>query len=240
MCVFIKLKRRCEKEKRPLLEAHCCSVKTVWHHSTVAPEKKKEAEMSLSLPTFLAFCGHNCFFFFSSLPSPFSPSFSTVFFLRAPSISVFFFHTLSWPSGYDPAAYTNRGRYTGENDKNVQREIWIEMGKKAEAWETARRQDHKSVFCLKRNSEKTATRYGELTQHHHRSAKAANDSSMLPSLFPLVSYVCKSKAPLLMTLGSKGLQNQAECVCCFFFPTLSLALGFWKKCCEMKEKTEQT
>lgn len=149
MCVFIELKRRCEKEKRPLLEAHCCSVKTVWHHSAVALEKKKGRKKkktdvleSTYIPCLLWPCV--CF---PSLP----PLFFHYFFLLTPFVSVSFFHTLSWPSGSDPAAYTNRDRYTGENDKNVQREIWMETGEKAEAWETAKRQEQESVFCLKRS-----------------------------------------------------------------------------------------
>lgn len=47
-------------------------------------------------------------------------------------------------------------------------------GEKAEAWETARRQEHKSVFCLKRSEERATTRCGELTQHRHRSAASSD------------------------------------------------------------------
>lgn len=234
-----------KKGKRPLLEAHCCSVKIVRHQSAVAPEKRKRGRRQKktlrcpqtylhSLP-FVAVC--LSFFTSSSLPTP---PFSTIFSYSL-HVSLSFFHTLSWPSGYDPAAYTNRDWYTGGNDKNVLREIWMETGGKAEAWETAKWWAHDSVFCLKRISERATTRRGELTKHHHRSASATIDSPVLLSLLLLVSCTLQKPKLLSMNLGSKGLQNQAVCVLFLFsFPALYLAHSFWKKCCEIKGKTELT
>lgn len=124
-----------KREKRPLLASHSYSVKTVWHHGAVAPEKKGLEEMFLSLPTFLAF-RRSCVSF-SLLPPPF---FSSSFFpLYFPCLF------LSWPSGSDPAAYTNRDGYTGENDKNVQREIWMETRK---SWNLGDSQAAGAPVCL--------------------------------------------------------------------------------------------
>lgn len=125
---------RRKKWKRPLLEAHCCSVKIVRHQSAVAPEKRKRGRRQKktlrcpqtylhSLP-FVAVC--LSFFTSSSLPTP---PFSTIFSYSL-HVSLSFFHTLSWPSGSDPAAYTNRDWYTGGMIKMFREKYGWRRGKR--------------------------------------------------------------------------------------------------------------
>lgn len=185
----------------------------------------------MSLPTFLAFCG---LVSFSSLSPPFfPPSFSTIFSYSlppSPSFSFTLFHGLLALI----LLHTQIEAHTQGRMIKMFREKYGWSREKAEAWETAKRQDHKSVFCLKRNSERAATRWGELAQHRHRSAAALDDSPVLPSLRPLVSCRLQIQSLSLDDSRFKGNYKTGLRVCVVSF------FGFRKKCCEMKGRREQT
>lgn len=88
-----------KKGKRPLLEAHCCSVKIVRHQSAVAPEKRKRGRKkhwdvleSTYIPCLLWPCVS-----LSSLPPLFPPLLFPLFFLTHSmylSLSFTLFHGL--------------------------------------------------------------------------------------------------------------------------------------------------